>query len=93
MYRVVDTIAFNNRWIHHYPRLAERGEGLLVILDPEQIREPPAVEGRTVVVERPDGSTSELTVHSVEAGANSMVGLFFKDVSSDAVTCGSLIRW
>jgi hypothetical protein len=89
MYRVIDTIVCSNAVL----QVAERGEGVLAILDPEQICEPPAIEGRAIAILKPDGSSAELTVSEVILGANSVVGLFFRGASEQAVTRGSLIRW
>jgi hypothetical protein len=61
-------------------------------LDPEEIREPPAIEGRAITVLKPDGSLAQLIVHKVTLGANSVVGLFFKGASEGAIR-GSLVRW
>jgi hypothetical protein len=92
MYRVIDTICYRGSWIHRYPELAERGEGLMAILDPDQISEPPEIGGQTVMVRRPDGGTDELVVTGSEVH-HSVVGIFFKDVSSDALPPGSQIMW
>ena len=92
-YRVVDTIPFRESWTRHHEEFAGWGEGLLVILDPEQTREAPAIEGRAVTVRRPDGTTAELTVHLSKLGGNSTVGLFFRGASAGDVPRESLISW
>jgi hypothetical protein len=92
MYRVIDTICFRSSWTHHYPEFAERGEGLMAILDPDQISEPPEICGRAVRVRRPDGDTAELVATGSEVH-HSVVGIFFKDVSSETLPPGSQFVW
>ena len=88
----MDTIAHRDSWIHRYPHLAERGEGLLIILDPAEVREAPDIQDRVVNVRKPDGSASQYVVASAETH-HSVVGLFFKGVSSEDIPRGSLIEW
>ena len=93
MYRVIDTIVFRDAWLRHHPKLAERGEGILALLDPKQIREPPALQGRKITILKPDGRSAELIVDEVMLGAGSVVGLFFKGAPEDTIMRGSVIQW
>jgi hypothetical protein len=92
VYRVIDTIAYSNDLLRRYPQFTERGEGLLVILDPEEIKEPPAIKGQAVTVQRPDGSVARLIVDDVEC-PHLAVGLFFKSASKESIPRGTLIDW
>lgn len=92
MYRVIDTITLKNSWTHRYPELAKRGDGLLLILEPEQIKEAPDIEGRTVTVKRPDGSVSSCEVSHTEAH-HGVVGIFVKGLALHEIPHGSLIGW
>jgi hypothetical protein len=44
MYRVIDTSVYSDAVLRHQPQFAERGTGILAVLDPEEIREPPPSE-------------------------------------------------
>ena len=92
MYRIVNTINYRNSWIHRHPVFAERGEGVMVILDPNQIKEPPEISGQTVTIYKPDGKIVQFVVGSSEA-PHSLVGIFFKDVFSDEIPLGSQVEW
>jgi hypothetical protein len=92
MYRVIDTISYQSSWIHRYPELAKRGEGVMAILEPNQIGERPEVKGRTVRVHRPDGDISELVATKAEEH-HSVVGIFFSGISAEEIPRGSEIEW
>jgi hypothetical protein len=40
-----EAISYWNSWIHRYPKFAKRGEGVMIILEPSQINEPPKLKG------------------------------------------------
>lgn len=92
MFNVIDTIDYRNSWIYRYSEWQKRGEGVLVILDPEQIDQPPEVQNLTVTIYKPDGSISHFVANSSER-LHSMVGIFFRDVFSDEIPRGSKIEW
>jgi len=92
MYQVVDTITFRNTWTHRYPEFAGRGEGVLAILEPSQISEPPEVEGQAMTVHKPDGAVSRLVAGGSEAH-HSVVCIFFGGVSAEDVPRGSQLEW
>ena len=78
----MDVIELSSSWTHFYPEIATRGDGLLVVLEPEQIREPPEIAGHSVTIFRPDGTVSQLEASSVEVH-HSVVAIFFKNVTRD----------
>jgi len=90
--RVIDTIDLSPSWTHRYPELEARGEGVMAVLDPEQIKSAPEIEGRTIVITRPDGSVRQLVATTVEVH-HSVVGIFFKGASSDDVPRGAELEW
>jgi len=92
MYRVVDTISYQEGWTHRYPEAANRGEGLLAILDPNEIREPPDIHGCAVSIHRPDGSVADIIADGSEA-RHSVVAIFFKGVTSEDIPRGSHLEW
>ncbi len=92
MYQVIDTIDYRNSWIHRYPEWLERGEGVLAILDPNQIEVAPEICGRTVTVYKPDGKIARFVANSSEK-PHSMVGIFFKSIFSEEIPRGSKIEW
>ena len=92
MYQVIDTISYRSSWTHRYPKLAERGDGVMAILEPSQISEPPEVRGRGVTVRKPDGKVSQLVAADSEAH-HSVVGIFFSGISADEIPRGSLLEW
>ena len=80
MFLVIDTIRLTEEM---QQRLAPSGvpplgNGLLVILDPEQVNTPPMAAGGSVRVHCPDGTVTERRVAAVQA-RNSVVGVFFAD--------------
>lgn len=91
MYTVIDTINCRG-WIKRYPQWLEKGEGLLVILDPSQISERPDIPNNRVKILRPDNTTFELTVAEVEVNHN-IVALFFKDAFPEKIPRLSTILW
>jgi hypothetical protein len=92
MYQVMDTITYRRSWTHRYPEFAARGDGVMALLEPSQINEPPEIQGRTVTVHKPDGNVSQLIAAGSEAH-RSVVGIFFSGVSADEIPRGSLIEW
>jgi hypothetical protein len=92
MYQVVDTISYRSSWTLRYPDFAERGEGVMAILEPSQIKEPPEIQGRTITIIKPDGNTSQLVATDSEAH-HSVVGIFFRGVSAEEIPRGSQLEW
>jgi hypothetical protein len=92
MFRVIDTILFNASWIRRYPEFAERGEGMMAILDPNQIQEAPAIHDRALTIHKPDGSVAQVLAGSSEVHY-SAVGIFFPAASSDDIPRGSELEW
>ena len=91
-YRVIDTIQFKSSWIHRYQEFEARGEGLMAILDPDQIQVAPEIAGHTVEIWKPDGSISQLVALTAEA-PHSVVGVFFKGASSEDIPQGAELQW
>ncbi|HEX8151019.1 MAG TPA: hypothetical protein VF591_27800 [Pyrinomonadaceae bacterium] len=92
MYQVIDTISYRSSWTHRYHELAERGAGVMAILEPGQISEAPEIRGLTITVRKPDGNVSRFVAADVEAH-HSVVGIFFSGISADEIPRGSLIEW
>ena len=92
MYQVIDTITYRDSWTYRYPEFVKRGEGVMVILEPSQIREPPDVQGRTVTVRKPDGNISRLVATDSEAH-HSVVGIFFNGITAEEIPRGSQLEW
>lgn len=92
MYRVVDTIDHRKSWIHRYPEYMNRGEGVLILLDPNQISDISDISGKTVTVHKPDGNKVRFIVGNSEV-RHSKVGIFIKNVFSDEIPRESLIEW
>lgn len=92
MYQVIDTISFRDSWIHRYPDFAKLGEGVMAILEPSQISEPPEVRGRTLTVRKPNGDLSRLVATDADAH-HSVVGIFFGGVSAEEIPRGSHLEW
>ena len=92
MYRVIDIISYNETWTHRYPHLAKLGSGVMVLLDPEQIKAAPDLCGRTVWVQTANGDRVERVVDSVEIHG-SVVGLFFGGVTQNEIPAHSHIDW
>jgi hypothetical protein len=92
MYRVIDTIIYNETSMQRFPDIAWRGEGLLAILDPDQIQELPDISGRPVSILRPDGSWIDLVAASSEV-RNSVVAIFFEGASRGDIPPGSQFKW
>jgi len=89
--RVIDTIEARESWMHRYPDLAAKGEGLLVVLEPEGPKPTASLVGKSVSVRRPDGSATTLVVDRVERGAGDVPGLFFRGLTAADVPRGSTI--
>jgi hypothetical protein len=92
MYRVIDTIHYRDSWTHRYPELAQRGEGVMAILEPSQIKEPPDIQGRTVAIHKPDGNISRFVAADAEVH-HSVVGIFFRGISAEEIPLGSQLEW
>ena len=90
--RVIDTIEFKSSWTHRYPEIEARGEGVMAILDPDQIQVAPEVHGRPIKISRPNGSVGNLVATLAEEH-HSVVGIFFQGVGSEEVPRGSELEW
>ena len=90
MYRVIDTIVFRREWLAKHPELPQ-SEGLLIVLDSEQLRAPSRPIASVKVV-RPDGSSEILRVDETRTNAHDIVGLFFAGIQVDSIPQGSLIQ-
>lgn len=85
MFRVIDTIPYDETLLQKMPDLAQRfGRGLLVILDPAQITAALVQPGATVRVYRPDGAVFDRVVAAVDV-PHSAVGLFFRDTAQHEI--------
>jgi hypothetical protein len=92
MFRVIDTILFDASLIQRYPEFAGRGEGVIAVLDPNQIQEAPAIRDRALTIHKPDGSVAQILASSSEVH-HSAVGIFFPAASSDDIPRGSELEW
>lgn len=92
MYRVIDTIEHRATWTFRYPELARRGDGVLVVLDPEQINTPPDLAGLEIEITRPNGEVARHVADSAEAPAG-VVGVLFKGLDAAQIPRGSTLRW
>ena len=85
MFRVIDTIRYDEALLRNMPELAERfGRGLLVILDPVQVSSAPFQAGATVRVHRPDGASFDRVVSAVQV-PHAAVGVFFRDMEQHEI--------
>jgi hypothetical protein len=89
MYRVADTISRRSQWLRHHPELPQK-EGVLVVLDPDQVLGP--VKPTRVRVLRPDGSSATLAVAEVHVNPAGVVGLFFSNIDEVEIPRGSVIQ-
>jgi hypothetical protein len=64
----------------------------MAILEPSQISEPPPIQGCTVTVHKPDGTTAHLIATTSEAH-RSVVGIFFGNISANEIPRGSFLVW
>jgi hypothetical protein len=92
MYKVMDVIDYRSSWTFRYPDFARLGEGVMVLLDPNQITEPPPIKRKTVNIQKPSGDTFQFTAFDTEAH-HSIVGIFFKGIFSDEIPIGSQLEW
>jgi hypothetical protein len=92
MYHVIDIIRYRRGWIDRFPDLATRGEGVMAILEPNQISEPPPIQGCIITVHKPNGTTAQLLATTSEV-QHAVVGIFFSGISPDAIPRGSFIVW
>jgi hypothetical protein len=90
MWRVTDTITYRAKLLRDYPNLPQK-EGLLAILDPDQVRAPFGEIDR-VIVRKPDASAAVLEVAEVRIGAAGVVGLFFCGIGEMEIPRGSVIH-
>jgi len=85
MFRVIDTIRYDDILLRRQPELAlQFGLGLLVILDPAQITSAPVEPGVSVRIHRPDGTSFDRVVSGVEC-PHSVVGLFFREMAEHEI--------
>ncbi len=92
MVRVIDIIEYRRSWTDRYPELAGRGDGLMVILDPQQITHVEDLVGRTIRVTRPDGTELQVDVAAAEV-RHGVVGLFLRDVPAADISRGTTVEW
>lgn len=91
MYRAIDTICYRRSWMKHYPERASEDEGLLLILDPEQVRSP--LEGvNRVAIRLGQGSERLWDVTRVESNGAGVVGLFFRGRQDEVVERGATVQ-
>lgn len=64
----------------------------MVILDPNQINDTPDLAGKVAHVERPDGSSEQLTIHHSEVH-HGTVGVFFERLDQSRVPRLSNVTW
>lgn len=90
--RVIDTIELRDSWTHRYLDLAQRGEGVIAVIDPSDCVDPAGLSGRDVRVVRPDGTSVVMRVAAAESPSGTL-GLFFLGRWSVDVPRGSTIAW
>ena len=91
MHRVLDTIHHSNSWIHRYPELVKRGEGLLVILDPKDTTNAFKEEATQAIVTISGCEPKVLAIDSVEKNKAGVIGLFFRGAKEGEIPRGAMI--
>jgi hypothetical protein len=91
MFTVIDTIRISREMIEKYGEhfAVPKKEGLLVVLDPDQIRGPISKPDK-VRLSKPDGATFTLSVDEVQISGG-VVALFFSSIDQAEVPRGSVI--
>ena len=85
-FTVIDTIQLNDAQYRHFPDWKQKygSDGLLVVLDPLEVTEPPVAAGAVITIHRPDGSSMKHCV-TVAERPSTAVGLFLSGLKSDDV--------
>jgi hypothetical protein len=91
MHRVLDTIQHTNSWIHRYPELHKRGEGLLVILDPNDTANAFEEAARQATVLVSGRAPKVFAIDAVEKNKAGVIGLFFRGVQEADIPRGATI--
>lgn len=91
MFTVIDTIRISRELIEKYREqfAIPKRKGLLVVLDPDQIRAPFAKPDK-VRLSKPDGATFTLPVDEVQTSGD-VVALFFSSIDQAELPRGSVI--
>jgi hypothetical protein len=92
MARVIDRITYSSTSTHRYPERAQFGDGVMAILDPQEIRSVPDLAGKIARIERPDGGSEELAIHHSEVH-HGVVGLFFQRTDEARIPRLSVVTW
>jgi len=92
MPRVIDRFMYSKRLSDRYPDLARFGDGLMVILDPQEVGDLRDLAGQVARVERPDGSSETLPIHHSEV-RHGVVGLFFQGIDESRIPRLSVVTW
>lgn len=92
MARVIDRITYCRSWTHRYADFAHHGDGVMAILDPQEIRSVPDLAGKLARIQRPDGSREELPIHHSEVH-HGVVGLFFQAIDEARIPRLSVVTW
>ncbi len=91
MYHVLDIIVHSDSWIHRYPELKKRGEGLLVILDPKDTAGGFKEEAKQATVSISGCEPVVLPIDAVEKNKAGVVALFFRALKDQAIPRGATI--
>ena len=92
MFTVIDTIKYSPSWLRHHPDLMKDfGEGLLVILDFNEIQEDPNIVNHPVLIHKSNGQKLNLTV--ARSLKRSVVALFFAGLSDIDIPIGAKVSW
>ena len=90
MYTVIDRITYSHGWLRHYPEMSQL-EGVMAILDPDQVRGP-LPELHRALISRPDGSSVALAVDEIRVNASGVIGVFFSGVDESQIPRWSLVQ-
>jgi hypothetical protein len=86
MYRIIDMIEFTEGWLRHYPdKQARYGEGLLVILDPEDTAKGFAECATQAEFRALRAQPVRLAIDFVERNPAGTVGLFFRGARREEI--------
>jgi hypothetical protein len=90
MYTIIDTIEHRSSFFRDQPDMPQK-EGLLAVLDPDQVRAPfPKVI--RVKISKPDGSSLMLEVNEILIGGEGVVALFFCPRERVEIPRGSVVE-
>jgi len=91
VFRVIETIRFDEKTAPYTDVLENLGCGLLVVIDLAQLTTPPIDCNTIIRVHRPDGSSFDTVVKAIEVWGPK-VGLFFQNLEKYEIPLSSEIE-